>query len=206
ARAGGHGRRSGRDEQARRHTPGLGTPHAHRLGPGGGGRDRGRGGWESLRRGVRRGGRSGARGTVGRQGHRGEDEQHRVDTDGGAARRRRGPVCPRRRLRAERGRADHRARRGGAAGRRRALTFVIYRAKAGYGSCRGSAPCFVSYAGESYATIDPSRARAVAAAAAFVSYLLFHRAFTSRLMELGCEDVVAHWPAIESFFARVERR
>ena len=43
-------------------------------------------------------------------------------------------------------------------------------------------------------------------AAAFVSYLLFHRAFTSRLMELGYEDVVAHWPAIEGFFARVERR
>jgi len=44
------------------------------------------------------------------------------------------------------------------------------------------------------------------AAATFVSYLLFHRAFTSRLMELGYDDVVAHWPAIESFFARVERR
>lgn len=42
-------------------------------------------------------------------------------------------------------------------------------------------------------------------AAAFLSYLLFDRAFASRLMDLGYEDVRGHWPAIEAFFARVER-
>jgi NTE family protein len=41
------------------------------------------------------------------------------------------------------------------------------------------------------------------AAAGLLSYLLFARPFTSTLIELGYEDTVARWPAIERFFAGV---
>ncbi|MGH7645338.1 MAG: hypothetical protein ACREMR_07100, partial [Gemmatimonadales bacterium] len=42
-------------------------------------------------------------------------------------------------------------------------------------------------------------------AADFLAYLLFHPVYTSRLIQLGFEDVVTHWPAIERFFAKLER-
>ena len=42
-------------------------------------------------------------------------------------------------------------------------------------------------------------------AAEFLSYLLFEPEFTSRLVELGYEDLGAQWPQIERFFAKLER-
>jgi NTE family protein len=39
-----------------------------------------------------------------------------------------------------------------------------------------------------------------------LGYLLFHPAYTSQLVELGYEDVMRNWDAIEPFFARLERR
>ena len=41
-------------------------------------------------------------------------------------------------------------------------------------------------------------------AGGLLSYLLFERPFTSRLMELGYEDTVARWPVIDRFFGRIE--
>jgi len=40
----------------------------------------------------------------------------------------------------------------------------------------------------------------------FLGFLLFHPEHTSRLVELGYEDVGAHWPAIERFFIALERK
>ena len=42
------------------------------------------------------------------------------------------------------------------------------------------------------------------ASADFLGHLLFHPAYTSRLIELGYEDVGARWPEIERFFERLE--
>lgn len=44
-----------------------------------------------------------------------------------------------------------------------------------------------------------------AGASEFLSYLLFDPAYTSQLMELGYEDAGAYWPAIEEFFAKMQR-
>lgn len=43
------------------------------------------------------------------------------------------------------------------------------------------------------------------AASELLGYLLFHPAHTSRLAELGYDDVAAQWPAIERFFENLER-
>jgi NTE family protein len=43
------------------------------------------------------------------------------------------------------------------------------------------------------------------AAAEFLGFLLFHPTHTSRLVEVGYEDVGAQWPAIERFFERLQR-
>ncbi|OLC04742.1 MAG: hypothetical protein AUH78_07750 [Gemmatimonadetes bacterium 13_1_40CM_4_69_8] len=43
------------------------------------------------------------------------------------------------------------------------------------------------------------------AAAEFLSFLLFHPAHTSRLVDVGYEDVKTQWPAIERFFEKLER-
>lgn len=43
------------------------------------------------------------------------------------------------------------------------------------------------------------------AAAEFLSFLLFHPAHTSRLVEVGYDDVEAQWPVIERFFEKLER-
>ena len=43
------------------------------------------------------------------------------------------------------------------------------------------------------------------AASEFLGFLLFHPAHTSRLVEVGYEDVGAQWPAIERFFEKLER-
>jgi NTE family protein len=39
----------------------------------------------------------------------------------------------------------------------------------------------------------------------FLGFLLFHPEYTSRLVEVGYDDVGAHWPAIERFFEKLER-
>jgi NTE family protein len=44
-----------------------------------------------------------------------------------------------------------------------------------------------------------------AGASHFLGHLLFHPQYTSRLAELGYEDVAAQWPEIERFFAKLER-
>ncbi len=43
-------------------------------------------------------------------------------------------------------------------------------------------------------------------AAGFLSYLLFDPAYTTRLMELGYEDVAREWPRVVRFLAAVDRR
>jgi len=43
------------------------------------------------------------------------------------------------------------------------------------------------------------------AASELLSFLLFHPAHTSRLVEAGYEDVGAQWPVIERFFEKLER-
>ena len=44
-----------------------------------------------------------------------------------------------------------------------------------------------------------------AAASDFLGHLLFHPDYTSRLVDLGYEDVAAQWPEIERFFEKLER-
>ena len=44
-----------------------------------------------------------------------------------------------------------------------------------------------------------------AEASEFLSYLLFHPTYTSRLIEVGYDDVGLQWPLIERFFAKLER-
>ena len=44
-----------------------------------------------------------------------------------------------------------------------------------------------------------------AEASEFLGHFLFHPAYTSRLVELGYDDVAAQWPEIERFFAQLER-
>ena len=39
----------------------------------------------------------------------------------------------------------------------------------------------------------------------FLGFLLMHPAYTSRLAEVGYEDVAAQWPVIERFFEKLER-
>lgn len=39
----------------------------------------------------------------------------------------------------------------------------------------------------------------------FLGFLLFHPEYTSRLMEVGYDDVAAQWPDIERFFEKLER-
>jgi NTE family protein len=44
-----------------------------------------------------------------------------------------------------------------------------------------------------------------AEASEFLGHFLFHPAYTSRLADLGYEDVATQWPVIERFFERMER-
>lgn len=45
-----------------------------------------------------------------------------------------------------------------------------------------------------------------AGASDFLGHLLFHPQYTSRLADLGYDDVAAQWPEIERFFEKLERR